>query len=87
MGWVCETGNVLKDYNFPEMLGKNARRLSKKREPGYKAMMRIAIQQQTPPVTQNAKLIMAASSVERLEQFEKNWPGRRVVYTILGKIL
>ena len=22
MGWVCETGNVLKDYNFPGMLGK-----------------------------------------------------------------
>ena len=22
VGWVCETGNVLKDYNFPGMLGK-----------------------------------------------------------------
>ena len=21
-GWVCETGNVLKDYNFPGMFGK-----------------------------------------------------------------
>ena len=22
VGWVCETGNVLRDYNFPGMLGK-----------------------------------------------------------------
>ena len=44
MGWVCETGNVLKDYNFPGMLGKMHacivsvyKALKKNREPGYEA--------------------------------------------------
>ena len=35
VGWVCETGNVLKDYKFPGMLGKMHAcvvRLSKKEE-------------------------------------------------------
>ena len=42
VGWVCETGNVLKDYKFPGMLGKMHacavsvyQALSK--EPGYEA--------------------------------------------------
>ena len=46
MGWVCETENVLKDYNFPGMLGKMHvcvvsvyQALSqKRREPGYEAI-------------------------------------------------
>ena len=42
VGWVCETGNVLKDYKFPGMLGKmHACAVSVyqalKKEPGYEA--------------------------------------------------
>ena len=43
VGWVCEMGNVLKDYNFPGMLGKmhacvvSVYQALKKREPGYEA--------------------------------------------------
>ena len=46
VGWVCETGNVLKDYKFPGMLGKMHacvvsvyQALKKRREPGYEATL------------------------------------------------